>query len=234
MTPDYRNLLARLDRDLERVSDENESLRPDPAAEEVARRADREHRASLPPDTVRVLLPANADPLAPQDPGRRAAFEQHLRDILRSPSADRAEVDAPPPPAGRDALSAAACSACRGSCCRSGGDHAYLTEETMARVLRALPDRGPAQLLEDYLERLPDRTVRDSCIYHGAAGCGLPREMRSTTCNRHLCGKLQGLLDVLPAGPPPPVLAVLFDGGRWVRTALLDRNGARLLAEDAS
>ncbi len=234
MAPDYRSLLARLDREQERVRDENESLRPDPEAEEVARRAEREHRAEIPPNALRARLPANADPLAPQDPGRRAAFEQHLRDILRSPSPDREEVDAPPPPTGRDALSAAACTACRGSCCRSGGDHAYLTEETVARVLQGRPELGPAQLREDYLRRLPDRTVLNSCIFHGATGCGLPREMRSTTCNLHLCGKLTDLLKVLPEASPPPVFAVLFDGRRWARSALLDEGGARLLAEDAS
>lgn len=235
MSPDYRQLLARLDRDLERVSDENESLRPDPAAEEVARRAEREHRAELPPHALRAQLPANADPLAPQDPERREAFARHLSEIFSRPAADPPEApDVEGPPTGRTALSAAACSACRGSCCRSGGDHAYLTEETVARVLQTRPGLDPAQLRDEYLRRLPERTILDSCIYHGASGCGLPREMRSTTCNRHLCGKLKGLLDVLPEDSPPPVLAVLFDGGRWVRTALLDEKGARLLAEDAS
>ena len=234
----HRELLARLDRDQERIRDENEWMRPDPQAERVARHAEREARESLgdafPWNAVRVLLPANADPLAPVEATRRELFAAHLADLAARVSA---EPDCSPVPEapedGPAALIAAACTACRGSCCRSGGDHAYLTEETLARAWRARPDRPLAEVVDAYTRLLPAESVRDSCIYHAATGCALPRALRSDTCNRHLCGKLKQLLTTLPAERPPPLLAVLFDDGRWARTALIDASGARILAEEA-
>ena len=238
---DYRDLGARLDREQDRIRDENEWMHPDPETEAFARRAEREARECLsdtiPLHAVRALLPSNADPLAPQDPARRAQFAQRLAEIVERAALERARLpgepgETGPPAGGREALSAGACAACRGSCCRSGGDHAYLTEETIARVLRAHPDRTPAQVRDAYLEQLPAETYLDSCLYHSATGCGLPRALRSSTCNRHLCGKLQNLRATLPEKNPPPVLAVMFDDGRWTRTALIDEAGFTLLAEE--
>ncbi len=237
-----REILARLDREQERIRDENETQRPDPHAEAFAKRAERELRESpggtLPWNAVRALLPANADPLAAQDPSRRALFTQHLADIAARAGLDRAQPpseppETEPPASGRETLSAGACAACRGSCCRSGGDHAYLTEETLARVLHAHPERTLAQVVESYVEYLPAETVLDSCVYHSRTGCGLPRALRSQTCNQHLCGKLKNLRAALPEHRPPPVLAVLFDGGKWARTALIDETGVTILAEES-
>ena len=236
-----RDLLARLDREQERIRDENEWLRPDPEAEAFARRAEGEWRGgaggAVPGNAVRALLPANADPLAPQDPSRRDLFRERLAEIVERASLDRARPsDEPPetePPAsGRERVSAGACAACRGSCCRSGGDHAYLTEETISRYLRAHPERTPGQVLETYLGFLPAETVLNSCVYHSRTGCGLPRALRSSTCNRHLCGKLQNLRASLPEQSPPPVLAVMFDDGKWARTALIDETGFEILDEE--
>jgi hypothetical protein len=78
------------------------------------------------------------------------------------------------------------------------------------------------------LERLPAESVLDSCVYHSATGCSLPRELRSETCNRHLCGKLKNLQATRPGGP---VLGVFFDNGVWIRSVLLDKTGGRVVAE---
>lgn len=221
----HRELLARLDREQDRLRDEDDPAAPGafPAPALPA----------LPPGAVRALLPANASPMAPQDPERRALFEAHLAELAR-----QADVHAPPipeavdpPPSGREALSANACTACRGSCCRSGGDHAFLTEDTLVRRLRADPRCTKEDVVAFYLSRLPAETVLDSCVYHGAAGCGLPREWRSTTCNQHFCGKLQQLRALLPEHRPPQVLAQLIEGGRRVRTALIDEQGLKILSE---
>ena len=241
--PEYhRRLLARWDEELERLQSEDESRRLDDEAEEVARRSEQELRrtlgARIPVDAVRAVFPANADPLAPQDPERVERFRKHLTAMAEGAVLDRERLEVEPagvePPAnGREAVSANACAACRGSCCRMGGDHAYLTEETLARALAAHPDWTLDRILELYLSRLPAETTRDSCLYHGAAGCGLPRELRSPTCNLYLCGKLTRLRAGLPESQPPPVLAVMFDRGRWTRTALIDERGAVILSEDA-
>jgi hypothetical protein len=240
---DYRDLLAKLDREQERVRDENEWVRIDVEVEAFASRAERELRehfgGQIPVNAVRSVLPANADPLVPQDPSRRAHFAQHLAEITEAAILDEARlpsdpVDVEPRTNGRDSLSAGVCAACRGSCCRAGGDQAYLTEETMVRSLRAHPDWTLAQLMDAYLKHLPAETVLNSCIYHSAKGCGLPRDLRSSTCNRYLCGKLKNLLAGLPENSPPPILAVMFDDGKWTRTALIDEAGSRVLAEEAA
>src|SRR5207249_903455 len=111
-------------------------------------------------------------------------------------------------------------------------DHAYLTEETIVRSLQAHPDRTIAQIIDSYLERLPAESVLNSCIYHSGTGCGLPRDLRSSTCNRYLCGKLRNLRATLPETNPPPVLAVMFDDGKWARTALIDETGVQILSEE--
>src|SRR5947207_878550 len=157
---DNRNLLARLNREQERVRDENEWMRPDVNAEAIARRTEEELRGRLggaiPGNAVRALLPSNADPLAPLDPSRRALFTQHLAEIAARAALGREGfpdelLGTEPPTRGSESLSAGICAACRGSCCRSGGDHAYLTEETIARHLQADPDRTLAQILDSYL-----------------------------------------------------------------------------------
>lgn len=236
-----RSLLSRLDQELERIQNENESLRLDAEAEAFAKRAERELRASLgaaiPAHAVRVILPANADPLAPRDPARAAELERHLTELVEGLvlSRERVEVEpaeTPAPANARETLSLNACGACRGSCCRSGGDHAYLTEETIARSLEAHPDWTLARIVGSYLEHLPAESTLNSCIYHGAAGCGLPRALRSSTCNRYVCGKLTALRGLVGEDPAPPILAMLFDRGRWSRTALLDETGVKILAEE--
>jgi hypothetical protein len=240
--PDYRDLLTKLEREEERVRDENEWIRLDAEVEAAAVRAERDARAQfggqIPVNAVRAVLPTNSDPLAPQDPSRRAEFARHLAEIAEAAVLDQAKlvsdpVDGESRSSGRGSLSTAACTACRGSCCRAGGDEAYLTEETMVRVLEAHPDWTLAQIMDAYLKHLPAETVLNSCIYHSATGCGLPRDLRSSTCNRYLCGKLRNLLGSLPENGPPPVLAVMFDDGKWARTAILGEAGVQVLAEEA-
>jgi hypothetical protein len=236
-----QELLKRREELRELVHDENEVRLLDEKVEAYAKRAEKELRENLggaiPSHSVRVNLPANADPLAPQDPARRVLFVEHLAAIMEGAVLDRERlvadpVEAEPPVNARETLSARACGACRGSCCRAGGEHAYLTEETMARAMALHPDWTRSQLLDVYLSHLPAETTRDSCVYHGATGCGLPRSLRSPTCNRYQCAKLQQVRSlVVPEQQPPPVLALLFDHGVWARSALLDDRGERLLAE---
>ena len=237
---DYRDLLAKLDREQERVRDENEWKRLDAKVEAFANRVEREVReqfgGQIPGNAVRSVLPANSDPLVPQDPSRRARFAQHLAEIAEAAVLDQAHlqsdpVDAEPRTNGRGSLSAGVCAACRGSCCRAGGDQAYLTEETMVRSLQAHPDWTLAQIMDAYLKHLPAESVLNSCIYHSATGCGLPRELRSSTCNRYFCGKLKNLLAGLPENSPPPILAVMFDDGKWARTTLIGEKGLKVLSE---
>jgi hypothetical protein len=62
-----------------------------------------------------------------------------------------------------------------------------LTVETIRRTMVEHPDQAPHDVLAAYLSCLRSETVAGSCIFHQRDGCGLPREMRSETCNRYFC-----------------------------------------------
>jgi hypothetical protein len=125
------------------------------------------------------------------------------------------------------AVLAGACAACGGRCCRAGGDVAYLTADTVGDFVDAHPGLDGRRVAAAYLAHVPELTVPGSCVYHGAVGCGLPREMRSVVCNRFLCDglvELRALVrrrDEAPPGParrdpgapaPAAYLAVVTDG----------------------
>jgi hypothetical protein len=43
------------------------------------------------------------------------------------------------------------------------------------------------------LERVPDNNQTASCITHPARGCSLLRDVRSDTCNNHVCESLTSI-----------------------------------------
>ena len=166
-----------------------------------------------------TLVPHLDRPLTPPSVRRQREFRRNLREHLREATALRAQAGAEaagagsasaltptPPPAGRpaadQAVITASCSACRGYCCRRGGNHAYLHGDTLERFMRAHPTLSQRQVWKAYIDRLPGESVEDSCIYHGARGCGLPEEMRSTTCNSYFCAGLQNWQEQRRRGGP--------------------------------
>lgn len=132
-----------------------------------------------------VVLPAMKASLEPVTNARKdelaasieAAFHERI---------DRTKVRETPTPLDEDTL-LAVCRTCRGSCCKSGETHAYLTRAVLSRVKAEQRIATNASLLESYLARVPKLAHHGSCIYHGSGGCALPRAMRSQTCNRFLC-----------------------------------------------
>jgi hypothetical protein len=104
-----------------------------------------------------------------------------------------------------------------------GGEHAFLYPDHFRRFLRKHPERSRDELLADYLSRVPSASVRDSCVYHGDAGCVLPRELRANLCNSFLCGDLTELLAARSRPDAPPVLACCIRSFKAdvVRSALI-------------
>jgi hypothetical protein len=141
-----------------------------------------------------VVSGSNAQ-LQPMSPERRENLRSNIAEAFadREPAYNdppRRELPAaacPPPP---DDL-AAACATCRGSCCRDGGDSAYLEASTLRRIQAERPTSSPAELVELYMAAVPERSVEHSCIFHGEQGCTLPRELRSHTCNDYFCPSMQ-------------------------------------------
>jgi hypothetical protein len=171
---------------------------------------------ALPERVVLARLPANERTIVPLPEERRAAFATNVAAALRRALDD---PDRPVPeamleaPATQAPLIGAACAACRGSCCTSGGEHAFLYPDHFRRYLREHPERSPDELLADYLSRVPPAGYHDSCVYHEERGCALPRNLRANLCNSFLCGDLKDLLDA-SARRPLPILACCIRGSR--------------------
>lgn len=208
------------------------------AKEESAFRKERELRGRMPGEipatAVLAVLPAQSRPLVPQEPGRRMLLRERLVEIVGTADDDPDGPTGDPAGTGdEDALTRAACTACRGHCCKYGEDHAFIRPATLRRYHREHPELTSAQVVDAYVALVPARSVAGSCVFHGREGCTLPRRMRSDVCNRYVCDDLERVhLAVASApAPKPPVLAVCFEDGHPARTALLDAGRVRLLDE---
>jgi len=142
--------------------------------------------AALPAD-----LPSFGGRLVPRDPARVKAMVAHLRRELQEASkAGRARVVRSNVPDADPDIVATACTACGGHCCRKGGNDGFLDTHDLVRISRALR-LNRTKLEAAYTAAVADATYQDSCIFHAAGGCTLPREMRSRICNAYYCGPLE-------------------------------------------
>ena len=103
-----------------------------------------------------------------------------------------------------------ACTVCRGACCTAAGNQAYLTLETLVRS-GALAEVSLQSLVNNYVAHVPAQSYEKSCIFHGPTGCGLTPEMRSDTCNAHLCRGLRRLRRELRDGGSAPIVVVISE-----------------------
>jgi hypothetical protein len=155
------------------------------------------------PDTyVPVVTPANTRSVTPLPRRRRYRFMKQLLKLIKNCEdrglltdaavSERMELARPSEPAENDHVPAVqhACANCLGRCCRRGGTHAFLDEFVLQRFKAAHPNADSKSLLTAYCSYLPERSYKDSCVFHTELGCGLPREMRSRTCNRTICAGL--------------------------------------------
>jgi hypothetical protein len=147
-----------------------------------------------------VMVPLNVRALAPKEPERVWRLRKHLVQSLRAMRTMKRPVESAPPlrpePDGFiGKVARAACSLCRGFCCKGGGDHGYLDERVMARVRQARPELDARAVLRLYVERVPATGYAGSCIFHGEAGCTLDRSLRSDVCNSYFCTGLSKFLN---------------------------------------
>ncbi len=185
----------------------------------------RQHRKrhAVPDAVPTVPVPAYTARLAPLPAARRRAFLAHLRSELAEAFAPATRRRTPKPPEPElppeaAALAGAACATCRGECCSRGGEHAYFDADAIRRQRAADPALTPETVLERYTAALVGLRYSGSCVFHGAAGCVLSREMRGDVCNSFLCSDLQaGLRRVAPGGP---ALLVARTGEEIRRVAL--------------
>lgn len=82
------------------------------------------------------------------------------------------------------------CSMCKGACCSSGQDHAYLSPLSMRRIMDVHPDLDGEAIVAMYVSRVASETIEKSCINHTENGCSLPKHLRSDICNAYFCDPL--------------------------------------------
>ena len=88
-------------------------------------------------------------------------------------------------------LSDKLCTMCKGGCCTSGADHAYLSSVTIQRLLNSDPGLSDTDISNLYLPTIASETMAGACINQTGTGCALPKELRSDICNSFYCESLK-------------------------------------------
>jgi hypothetical protein len=158
-----------------------------------------------------VMVPLNTRTPAPRDPERVWRLRKHLVQSLRAMRVMKRPVESASPlrpePAGFvGTVARAACSLCRGFCCKGGGDHGYLDERVMARVRQARPELDARAVVRLYVERVPEAGYAGSCVFHAETGCTLDRSLRSDVCNSYFC---TGLGKFVNSGGAPAAAMII-------------------------
>lgn len=166
---------------------------------------------------------------------RRAALAAHLARVIAAADDPTESLipDLDPPdltPALAEVLGQA-CGLCQGYCCGHGGNAAYLFVSTIRRYRQAHPEQTPEEVISAYLARLSDRVVAHSCIYHQPTGCGLPRDMRSMTCNRHFCHGLNEFRKKVRGDDPVRGFFVALRDPGYGPVAFIDETGTHHVPE---
>jgi hypothetical protein len=144
-----------------------------------------------------IHLPGFAAPLAAIERDRPAALAAHLREVLAGvavPAPATASTSRPAPDPSQANSDRLACSACRGFCCRNGGNTAYLNPRTMARYWSEHPHLTRDEIVSAYVDAVPRTAFEGSCIFHTERGCNLPNRMRSQVCLDYRCAPLRDAL----------------------------------------
>ncbi len=180
---------------------------------------------------VPMTVPALGRPSSPPQPERCEALREHLiaraieaREASIAGGEETTEVSPDASTSPPLAILERACALCGGFCCSQGGNTAYQDAESMARFMASHPDLEPSEVADAYVARIPRITCEDSCIFHTAEGCGLPRELRARICNTFECVGLRQLRERLPAAGPLPVFLVAEEASRVVRYAFVSLN----------
>ena len=142
------------------------------------------------PESYRVIItPVNERTIVPLSGKRRYRFVKRLIRLVKSTLQD-AQLDPRSLEGNQQSLPilGTACANCEGKCCVRGGTGAHLDSDAISRFANIHPDAEFRDIVEAYHRSLPFTVYRDSCVFHSADGCSLPRYMRSATCLNTVCG----------------------------------------------
>jgi hypothetical protein len=100
------------------------------------------------------------------------------------------------------------CALCKGGCCVSGNEHAYLSVFTMRQQLDKNSHWTQQDLFQQYVARISSHSMDGSCINHTSKGCALPRELRSNICNAFYCSDLKAYQQAKQSNEPENILVI--------------------------
>jgi hypothetical protein len=173
-----------------------------------------------------AILPAFDRHLEKTSERRKRIFAERLTEIVAEVALASEQPASPPKEVENTSIDATfgvqACTTCQGYCCKSGGDRAYLTQQTIARVLAASPQMSLEDVFRAYLDRVPRESYARSCIYHAEKGCNLPTDMRSDTCNAFFCSNVRRFSASLGNEESRPTLAAALKGEKVVRLVVFN------------
>lgn len=175
-----------------------------------------------------VPIPSGHVSLSPLENQRIERYAKHLREIIQQayqqvdgqhpstePGNEKPENIATD---GLQRISDRMCSLCKGGCCSAGSDNAYLSSDTIKRLLGADTRLSQDAILEKYLLKLPKDSIAGACINQTDSGCVLPKEMRSDICNDYYCDSLRSYQQAMTGkAEPQAILAVQRSNTQWSR-----------------
>lgn len=175
-------------------------------------------------DVGLIAIPGTRGTLTPPSRERREIFRSK---VLAAIEASRAEAALGGDPSREDAPILgnldAACGVCWGACCAYGGNAAFICGATVRRLRNRRPELTDAEIVEHYMNAIPERTVEDSCILHGERGCALPREERSTICNDFWCRPVKDWRSKeMKRAEARPTAVVIVEGNHALRSAIVE------------
>jgi hypothetical protein len=167
---------------------------------------------------VVVVVPGFGVAMQPMTQQRRDTLQAHLEEVLDAAPTEVADGTVVQRSNATQQVINAACTTCRGYCCRKGGDSAYIKPEVIARVRLLHPGLSNEAIAATYLNAVPEISATDSCIFHSNQGCTLPRDFRADICNDYHCPPLESWLK---HGSNPSIAVVVIEDARVERSALI-------------
>ncbi|WP_231759733.1 hypothetical protein [Microbulbifer elongatus] len=178
-------------------------------------------------DVHRMVIPAGRRNAVPLSSARVETYREHLLAVaaeaenylsvadvsedrnLRSAAMCVQHEEAFSPDSRVQKISDHICGTCRGACCSSGGETAYLSPLSVRKASALYPDLDKDGIIELYLSRVAPVTIENACINQTPDGCSLPRELRSDICNAYFCDPLlEYHRESAEQSPKPAVLAI--------------------------
>ncbi len=140
---------------------------------------------------------------------RKDGFEEHLRGLLSDldnvgqETLLRAPFDTDKN-SNVSHLLGSMCALCNGKCCNKGrANNAFIQRSTLQRVIDNIDEVTEENIVEIYMQHIPEKSMDGSCLYHTDKGCCLSGELRANICDEFFCLNISKFIDSYHDQPAP-------------------------------